>query len=38
MPKIGVLDLESFYSAKGRFQLAMALNNLLAFLQTSNRG
>ena len=28
--KIGVLDLESFYPAKDRFELAMALNNLLA--------
>ncbi|MEO8100459.1 MAG: ATP-binding protein [Acidobacteriota bacterium] len=28
--KIGVLDLESFYPAKDRFALAMALNNLLA--------
>ena len=28
--KIGVLDLESFYSAKDRFALVMALNNLLA--------
>ena len=28
--KIGVLDLESFYPAKERFELAMALNNLLA--------
>ncbi|MEP7352767.1 MAG: DUF87 domain-containing protein [Acidobacteriota bacterium] len=28
--KIGVLDLESFYPAKDRFGLAMALNNLLA--------
>lgn len=30
MDKIGVLDLESFYPAKDRFGLAMALNNLLA--------
>ena len=30
MEKIGVLDLESFYPAKERFGLAMALNNLLA--------
>ena len=30
MQKIGVLDLESFYPAKDRFELAMALNNLLA--------
>jgi hypothetical protein len=30
MSKIGVLDLEAFYPAKDRFQLAMALNNLLA--------
>ena len=28
--KIGVLDLETFYSAKDRFGLVMALNNLLA--------
>lgn len=28
--KIGVLDLESFYPAKERFELAMVLNNLLA--------
>ncbi len=28
--KIGVFDLESFYPAKDRFALAMALNNLLA--------
>jgi Helicase HerA, central domain len=28
--KIGVLDLESFYPAKERFELAMTLNNLLA--------
>jgi hypothetical protein len=28
--KIGVLDLESFYPAKERFELTMALNNLLA--------
>ena len=30
MTKIGVLDLESFYSSKERFGLVMALNNLLA--------
>ncbi|BAI60504.1 conserved hypothetical protein [Methanocella paludicola SANAE] len=30
MNKIGVLDLESFYPAKDRFGLVMALNNLLA--------
>lgn len=30
MQKIGVLDLESFYPAKERFELAMALNNLMA--------
>jgi len=30
MQKIGVLDLESFYPAKDRFGLAMAINNLLA--------
>ena len=28
--KIGVLDLESFYSSKDRFRLVMALNNLIA--------
>ena len=28
--KIGVLDLDSFYPPKERFELAMALNNLLA--------
>ena len=28
--RIGVLDLESFYPAKDRFELAMQLNNLLA--------
>ncbi len=28
--KIGVLDLDSFYPAKERFALAMALNNLIA--------
>ena len=28
--KIGVLDLESFYSSKDRFGLVLALNNLLA--------
>jgi hypothetical protein len=28
--KIGVLDLESFYPAKDRFSLVLALNNLLA--------
>jgi hypothetical protein len=30
MQKVGVLDLESFYPAKERFGLVMALNNLLA--------
>ena len=30
MTKVGVLDLESFYPAKDRFSLMMALNNLLA--------
>jgi hypothetical protein len=30
MAKIGVLDLDSFYPAKERFGLAMALNNLIA--------
>ncbi len=28
--KVGVLELESFYSSKDRFELAMQLNNLLA--------
>jgi hypothetical protein len=28
--RVGVLDLEAFYPAKDRFQLAMGLNNLLA--------
>src|SRR6185503_8975248 len=28
--KVGVMDLDSFYPANDRFQLAMALNNLLA--------
>ncbi|MGH9195473.1 MAG: ATP-binding protein, partial [Acidimicrobiia bacterium] len=28
--RIGILDLESFYPSKERFELAMALNNLLA--------
>ncbi len=28
--RVGVLELESFYPAKERFELAMALNNLLA--------
>ena len=28
--KIGVMDLDSFYPAQDRFELAMALNNLLA--------
>jgi len=30
MTKVGVLDLESFYPAKERFALVVALNNLLA--------
>jgi hypothetical protein len=30
MPKIGVLDLETFYPEKERFGLVVALNNLLA--------
>jgi hypothetical protein len=30
MQKIGVLDLDSFFPAKDRFALAMALNNLIA--------
>jgi hypothetical protein len=29
VPRIGVLDVESFYPSKERFELAMALNNLL---------
>ncbi len=28
--KVGVIELESFYPAKDRFELAMAINNLLA--------
>ena len=28
--KVGVMDLDSFFSAKDRFELAMTLNNLLA--------
>jgi len=30
MTKIGVLDIDSFFPSNDRFQLAMALNNLLA--------
>ncbi len=30
MKKVGVLDIESFYPSKERFELAMKLNNLLA--------
>ena len=30
MSKIGVIDLDSFYPAKDRFELALLLNNLLA--------
>ena len=30
MSKIGVIDIESFYPAKDRFELSMAVNNLLA--------
>ena len=30
LQKVGVIDLESFYPSKDRFELAMALNNLLA--------
>jgi hypothetical protein len=30
MAKIGVMDVESFFPAKDRFELAMSLNNLLA--------
>ena len=30
MTRIGVMDLDSFFPAKDRFELAMALNNLLA--------
>ncbi|MFN0167766.1 MAG: ATP-binding protein [Bryobacteraceae bacterium] len=29
-PRVGVMDIESFYPSKERFELAMALNNLLA--------
>lgn len=30
MTKVGVMDLDSFYPSRDRFELAMALNNLLA--------
>ena len=30
LAKVGVMDLESFFPAKDRFELAMSLNNLLA--------
>ncbi|MBA2702258.1 MAG: ATP-binding protein [Blastocatellia bacterium] len=30
MTKVGVMDLDSFFPSKDRFQLAMSLNNLLA--------
>lgn len=30
MTKVGVMDLDSFFPSKDRFELAMALNNLLA--------
>ncbi len=30
MQRVGVVDIESFYPAKERFELAMSLNNLLA--------
>jgi hypothetical protein len=30
MQKVGVLDMEAFFPSKDRFQLAMAMNNLLA--------
>ncbi len=30
MSRVGVLDLESFFPAKARFELAMAINNILA--------
>ena len=30
MTRIGVMDLDSFYPAKERFELALAMNNLLA--------
>lgn len=30
MTKVGVMDLESFFPAKDRFELSMSLNNLLA--------
>ncbi len=38
MPRVGVFDLESFYPAKERFGLAMALNNLLAVARLRRRG
>ena len=28
--RVGVMDLDSFYPSKERFELAMSLNNLLA--------
>jgi hypothetical protein len=34
--RVGVLDLESFFSAKDRFELAMAVNNLIASPGFSN--
>src|SRR5262245_44134154 len=30
MSRVGVLDLESFFPAKARFELAMAINNIIA--------
>ncbi len=30
MTRVGVLDLESFFPAKARFELAMAINNIIA--------
>ena len=30
MTKVGVMDVESFFPSKDRFELAMSLNNLLA--------
>jgi hypothetical protein len=36
LTKVGVMDLDSFFPAKDRFELAMALNNLLAAPGFSN--
>ncbi len=38
LERVGVMDLESFYPAKERFALAMALNNLLASPSASPPG